>query len=834
MRFLKSFFISILVISFLLGAAEISNAKTEPAEKYENVAVVLVIDSSGSMEKTDPQKLRGTAANIFIDLLSPDDYLGIITFHTAVDTVAPLEKIRNRENRTILKEKLYPKLVSSGDTNYQLALSEAQRQLDGLNEKDIRKVILFITDGKPDPDPARSKDSKFMSDYMNTLWKTVSDISIQKYPVYSVAFGDDINPQLLQKISAETGGEYLGINDSAELASSFFTILSNLKNRNVFLNTEYKVTNEQKIGFDFDKYTSQVTFVFIYPDNNPIDISLIQKDEKSEKGATTVNKTNRYTTVTMNQSKIGHGGSWEIKAAGNGVMKAFGAKDLYVKTWIKSPASNSVHSVNTPIVIEAFVTGGKTDQLHVEAQINKNGIDEAFPIVLKSDNGVFKGVYKETDQAGNYNIDINVYQSGKLVTNSNLKVFVKVIPSLETDFQTGNHSFVTGHESAVTSWLNIKNNKLIPSNDLSIEYYKIMINYEDGKTENIVLNDDGNVKKGDILAKDGIYSAKFAFSNTGKANALLIVKGIYKNEDFVLDKKLGSFEIYPPGMISIVSDSNHLYGRSSKKIDIPLIITNTSAFTELLSLSVDQSFGIIPAKQIPLDPNETTKIDVPLLLGKNLSQGVQEIPVNVTIEESLAKLKSAQFNISIRVVSGSEWYYRRILDFLYKFAPLLSVPFVIFLLGMLLYRILVYPKTIVQGVLHFHESYDTSGTIKEIKLKSFKKSTVVISMNGDQKRADYSGLTSKYQYNLLFVNIFDISKWKFIEGYKALNPNYKKPLLFIKTTEPGIFQCGGLVYTKKELYHGDIFESAGYTFQYLKNCKTIEYESGKNLLEGRI
>ena len=49
-------------------------------EKPGGVDAVLLIDSSGSMAKNDPDKLRVPAAKLFMSLLGEEDRLGLISF----------------------------------------------------------------------------------------------------------------------------------------------------------------------------------------------------------------------------------------------------------------------------------------------------------------------------------------------------------------------------------------------------------------------------------------------------------------------------------------------------------------------------------------------------------------------------------------------------------------------------------------------------------------------------------------------------------------------------------------------------------------------------------
>ena len=120
----------------------------------EEIAVSLVIDTSGSMAETDPGNLRKTAADIFVDMLSPEDYVGIVSFSTDVTELAPMQPVGDATNKQTIKETLAPIVSADGNTNYQLALQKAEQQLDSFTDQNIRKVIIFLTDGVPEPDYA--------------------------------------------------------------------------------------------------------------------------------------------------------------------------------------------------------------------------------------------------------------------------------------------------------------------------------------------------------------------------------------------------------------------------------------------------------------------------------------------------------------------------------------------------------------------------------------------------------------------------------------------------------------------------------------------------------
>lgn len=223
----------------------------------EALAVTLVIDTSGSMATTDPEKLREIAANIFIDLLSPEDYLSIITFNTKKEVVLPMQKIQSNDNKANIKKILSQKLQAIGDTDYLLALNEASKQLSSVKEGNLRKVILFLTDGEPDPNGTKESNPESMEPYMDLLWETVSNLAINKYPVYSVGFSKGVDLAILQRISSSTGGTVKIYDDSSKLALNFSEISGEVKNTEEFLNKTFELEDSKNLEITPEPIVSQ-------------------------------------------------------------------------------------------------------------------------------------------------------------------------------------------------------------------------------------------------------------------------------------------------------------------------------------------------------------------------------------------------------------------------------------------------------------------------------------------------------------------------------------------------------------------------------------------------
>jgi len=838
MKKINKFIVFILVMFIILNIIPVLADQTKNAI-LEKLAVSLVIDTSGSMANTDPTKLRETAANIFIDLLSPDDNLGVITFNTQTIEVIPMQVVGTTANKGLIKGALSPRLNAAGDTNYQAALQAASNQLSAFTAGDVRKVIIFLTDGVPDPDPAQRNNPDFMNQYMNSMWATVSDIGLKQYPIYSVGFGA-VNQDILNRISADTQGSAQFISDPGELAVTFFNVLSSLKNRRNFLASNLDLAGEQSLDFEFDKYTSQITMVFANA-TQPLAISLIPPEGKSINENVVVQTTDRYTLVTLNQNTNELSGKWTLKTNGSGLVRAFGDKDLFLKAWITKPLANTQQPVNEPMEISVQLTGEISDKAVVEALISKNGTPELNSIILDEYDGAYMGIYDKADVQGTYEINVTVKEDGNLITSTSSKVTVRELPVLKTDFFADKAIHKIGGSMTVTGYLEMRGNKITASQDVTISTFGLLLSYADGKEELLNLVDNQDPASGDIKAGDGTYTVKTSLLKEGQTKATLLVQGIYKGENFIIDQSLGSYEVVQPGVISLSVGDTSVYSVAGSKIEIPFTFKSTSKVRETLTVSIDPLVGTLDSTNITVEPEATIEKELVLTLNKDLENRPYEFDLVVLNDDPLTLVENASVTLKVEVITKSQersMNFKRNLPIYAAIACLvIGVPLLIMLFGLFLYSVLVKPNIIVRGMLLYHKKNAelVDGAVKEIPIRNKRKSKIIISFNESSATADYYIESSTYKYDLVLENEYEFGKWRFLDGYRALAKKVNRPKLVLSTTQPGIFEYKNEVLTKKELFDKDAFESGGYVFQYYADKhRAKDKQEGKDLLEGRM
>lgn len=204
----------VLLVLGLIVAPGASAATTSASSCKSASNIEAIIDDSGSMEITDPDRLRVQAMSLLIDDLSANTQLGAVEFGSGIDvpgilTIPPADTVFLPEavgaNATAMRGALDSVIkADNGATDYNGAF--AQSDADNPNA-DAR---VFLTDGGHD-----------VGTY-NEAHLT------HKVPTYVIGFGSGISAgpdqARLKKIAKDTGGKYFPVGDTSELQAAMNSI----------------------------------------------------------------------------------------------------------------------------------------------------------------------------------------------------------------------------------------------------------------------------------------------------------------------------------------------------------------------------------------------------------------------------------------------------------------------------------------------------------------------------------------------------------------------------------------------------------------------------------
>ncbi len=176
-----------------------AGSKTKAVEKNEAPTknIILLIDSSGSMKRTDPKNYRKPAAKLFVSLLGEDVRLSVVSFGDTVKTLLPLS-VNKRSQRPLIDRAIDQITSKEYSTHIHLAIKKG---LEILKEtKEGSGILVLMSDGKLTLG-STEKDEAAMAE----LLKLLPEAAKLGIKIYTIPFTEESDIKLLEKIAADTG-----------------------------------------------------------------------------------------------------------------------------------------------------------------------------------------------------------------------------------------------------------------------------------------------------------------------------------------------------------------------------------------------------------------------------------------------------------------------------------------------------------------------------------------------------------------------------------------------------------------------------------------------------
>jgi Mg-chelatase subunit ChlD len=183
--------------------------------------VVLLMDSSGSMKRTDPNDYRKSAAKLFVSLLGQEDRISIISFGDSANVLIPLTQNTNRN-----RERLFGAINRVTSREFSTNITEAvKRGFEALKESERKKrIIVLLSDGKlalgdEEKDRAAHEElSRLLPELVNSGIK-----------IYSVAFTEFSDIKFLEEIAKRTDGIFRLAKTDRDIHLIFSSIYEKIK-----------------------------------------------------------------------------------------------------------------------------------------------------------------------------------------------------------------------------------------------------------------------------------------------------------------------------------------------------------------------------------------------------------------------------------------------------------------------------------------------------------------------------------------------------------------------------------------------------------------------------
>ncbi|XP_030632203.1 inter-alpha-trypsin inhibitor heavy chain H3 isoform X3 [Chanos chanos] len=156
--------------------------------------VVFVIDRSGSMHGRKIEQTRLAMLRILGDL-SEDDYFGIITFDSKVDTWNR-ELLKATQSNVEDAKKFVREITDRGSTDINAAVLEGVEMINRHPREGSASILILLTDG--DPTAGETNPTRIQNNIREAIGK--------KFPLYCLGFGFDVDFDFLEKMALENEG----------------------------------------------------------------------------------------------------------------------------------------------------------------------------------------------------------------------------------------------------------------------------------------------------------------------------------------------------------------------------------------------------------------------------------------------------------------------------------------------------------------------------------------------------------------------------------------------------------------------------------------------------
>lgn len=209
--------IYLLAISLIISA-NITGQNLNTAD------IMVVIDNSASMKKNDPDFLLKEAIFKFTENVRENAKTGFIRFSTNVDVFRSLQQINTDSAKNSFR-KIVGQIDYSGRfTNIPAAVEKAFYELKTNGQKDIDRIILIMTDGIVDLEDPTLNDEK--EKWLKEI--ITEDCKKENIRIFSIAFTESADFELLQTISLKTGGSYFRALTAGDISGVFNSISEEL------------------------------------------------------------------------------------------------------------------------------------------------------------------------------------------------------------------------------------------------------------------------------------------------------------------------------------------------------------------------------------------------------------------------------------------------------------------------------------------------------------------------------------------------------------------------------------------------------------------------------
>lgn len=215
--------LSMLLITMSLYPVTAQSTSGDYGKKTMNL--VIVLDRTGSLQQSDPNRLSQEAAKLIVDLMVQNgNKIGLVQYTDKVTDRLDITDINGQGEKNKLKSYIDGLGVPNGQsTDISTGLKEGVSMLAGLQTME-NPVIILLTDGKNDLNESDRTQDISQRDMEQNL-DTAKNKEILVYTIGLNADGS-VDKDMLSRIAKETGGKSYIVyraNDLPDIISNVYT-----------------------------------------------------------------------------------------------------------------------------------------------------------------------------------------------------------------------------------------------------------------------------------------------------------------------------------------------------------------------------------------------------------------------------------------------------------------------------------------------------------------------------------------------------------------------------------------------------------------------------------
>lgn len=208
------YFLAAAAICFLMSCLSETVKAAEEESPQNRYNVVFVTDESGSMESTDPEKLRYEAIRMFTGYAAQSgNYMGSVSYNGGIIREQQVKEVDGFEQKNSFTDRI-ASAKPEGFTNIGLGLKKAVETLDKDRNKDLPSVIILLTDGNTEmPDDDQTQKS------LDMKADAIERARQSGYKIYTICLNTDGSADVseMQQIASATGGEFSEVTSPEDL-----------------------------------------------------------------------------------------------------------------------------------------------------------------------------------------------------------------------------------------------------------------------------------------------------------------------------------------------------------------------------------------------------------------------------------------------------------------------------------------------------------------------------------------------------------------------------------------------------------------------------------------